>query len=79
LDLFYVILITIYFYDVFNCGGGGLRRMATTFAYKWGRVSGIYGYVHERDIFDLYSYGLSDVLTRMANPAETIAERLNNS
>lgn len=67
------------FKDVFNCGGGGLRRTVTTFAYKWGRVSGIYGYVHERDIFDLYSYGLSDVLTRMANPAETIAERLNNS
>jgi hypothetical protein len=66
------------FKDVFNCGGGGLRRYATTFAYKWGRISGIYGFAYERDIFDLYSYGLSDVLTKMANPYDTIMDRLNS-
>lgn len=66
------------FRDFFNCGGGGLRQTVTIFSYKWGRVSGIYGFVHERDILDLYSYGLSDALTRLANPDMAIAERLNS-
>lgn len=66
------------FKDFFNCGGGGLRQYVTIFAYKWGRISGIYGFVHERDIFDLYSYGLSDALTRLANPDMALAERLNS-
>lgn len=66
------------FKDFFNCGGGGLRQYVTIFQYKWGRISGIYGFVHERDIFDLYSYGLSDALTRLANPDMSLAERLNS-
>ena len=66
------------FKDFFNCGGGGLRQYVTIFAYKWGRISGIYGFVYERDIFDLYSYGLSDALTRLANPDMALEERLNS-
>ena len=55
------------FQDFFNCGGGGVRQWRTIFAYKWGRVSQIYGYGYETDIFDLYSYGLSKTLTNWAN------------
>jgi hypothetical protein len=64
------------FQDAFNCGGGGVRQWRTIFAYVFGRISGMYGYVGERDIFDLYSYGLSDVLTRMANPDEAVKDLL---
>lgn len=55
------------FQDFFSCGGGGLRSWRTIFSYKYGRVSQIYGYTYETDVFDLYSYGLSKTLTRWAN------------
>ena len=63
------------FHDFFNCGEA-MHSYATLFDYKWGRISGIYGFVNKRDIFDLYSYGLTDVLTDLANPQESIKNKL---
>jgi len=64
------------FEDRIGCGGGGIGQWKAVFYYVFGRISGMYGYVGERDIFDLYSYGLSDVLTRMADPAEAVRDLL---
>jgi hypothetical protein len=59
-------------HDFFNCGGGGVRRWKTIFSYKWGRVTGIYGYGYDTDaVFDLYTYAVSKQLTNWANYAWT--------
>jgi len=54
--------------DFYNCGGGGLRSWKTLFDYKWGRVSGVYGYGYDTDaVFDLYVYAMEEAFEEWIN------------
>ena len=48
----------------FNCGGSGGHKWKKVFSYAWGRVSGLYNYVYESDIFDLFTYGIAKTISR---------------
>lgn len=54
--------------DFYNCGGGGIRKWTTLFDYKWGRLSGVYGYGYDTDaVFDLYTYAVSKAMSWWSN------------
>ncbi len=54
--------------DFYNCGGGGKRKWKTLFDYKWGRISGLYGWVYAKDaVFDVYVYGMMDAIANWAS------------